>query len=1074
ELRSYLFERLPLYMLPSHYVRMDAFPLNPRGKIDVPSLPLPATGPRVLRTIETGLEKMLQGIWEELLGCRVTSAEDDFFRLGGHSIHVMQLIHRVWEHCGRKLDIRQVFRYPSLGQQAGLLETMESGNAIITPAPAGVDIPLSFEQERLWFLYQLSAGDSSYNIPIVYHLEGALDVSLVLESITYLVDRHAALRTNVLVREGIAYQRILPTSGFSVGFTDLLDLPVAADDQGLSQLLAGELWRPFDLEGEYLFRAHLVREKDSVYKLLLNFHHLIHDGWGEQILLEDFSEVYARLASGSGSVPKAAAISYGDFSYWQRSGSDRYAAGLSYWRDRLRDVPLSLDLPFARPRGLGRGIGSTISRSVPPDLLREAESYGESRGLTVFMVMFGAFNILLHRYSGCSVICVGTTFANRCVSGVERVLGMMANTLPLRSDLDGDMLVSDYLLDLRRCVLDAHDYQDTPLSLIIEEVGPERNLDHSPFFQTLFNFMDSDPSSLHISGVHVRSDHMDNGTAKFDLSLAVQRNSDGADIHWEYNSDLFDRAHVDRMAGHYEHILRGMLDPADLKIGDIDFLLSDERDRLLHEFQGDDASFSGWSTLQAGFQSSASLHRDRVAVVRGEHSLTYGCLDRRSGILSSHLQSRYGIGRGSLVAILSDRTELCIEAILAVLKAGSAYIPLDTDYPIDRIGYILDDALPKLLLSDGDYAIDRPWLSVFNLTQGYEPSVDLSPAAASGEAGDLACVLYTSGTTGRPKGVCVLQKGLLNIVTHDLEAISGEGRYLQFSRFGFDISIYELFRPLVSGGSVLIVSSDSVRDIPLFVGSISKHLVTHLVLTASTIRLLKGWVLPSVTHVVSTGEMADPSAAAYYSGSKVFYNAYGPTECSVFATMYPVHPGWNGDRVPIGVGVRGLSLYVLDSRSRLQAEGVSGEICIAGAGLALGYLNNPELTAQSFMDNPYGDGKIYRTGDFGRWLPGGDLEYLGRRDDQVKVRGHRIELSEIDRTLRELGGVDCHVMVIGTGTSAEITVYYLGAYDRQGELRSYLFERLPLYMLPSHYVRMDAFPLNPRGKIDVPSLPLPA
>nr|WP_246269651.1 non-ribosomal peptide synthetase [Chitinophaga oryzae] len=1075
DLRGRLLERLPLYMVPSHYICVDTFPLNTNGKIDAARLPAPHYDGTLSQQELSVTASLLKGIWMQLLGREDIGLNDDFFRLGGHSITVMQLLYRIREVFNVSLEVRSVFKYVTLSQLGDHIDE-QAGNAAtvsmmtIPAAPAEDPAPLSYEQERLWFLQQLYPEDTSYNMMGVYHLKGVVDVPLLEESISQLLLRHEVLRTSFPSRNGIPYQQVNEAPSFRIVVRD-----ISATE--LPPLVAAESRHVFDLEKDLLFRVCLFREDDQTSHLCFNLHHIIHDGWSVGLLVRELTDIYRRLQQGMSAGP-VTHLQYRDFACWQRSEwpLHRREPAMAYWAERLRDIPTEIPLPADRPRSTFSGRGGEIIQVPGRGLQESLQSFSTREGYTPFMVMLGCFQLLQHRYSGSAVLCVGTTLANRLHPQLEHMLGMVVNTLPVRSDANGDETVRQYLDQVRARSLEVYHYQDTPLSQLVEMVQPDRSLRHTPLFQTIFNFLEEEKEQLCLPGLEVVREAVHNGTAKFDLSLTVQRGADGLlQLHWEYSSDLYDRSSVERMSGHYERLLSAMLAAPASPVGDLVYLSLEEQRQLADDFGRGPAVELPPLLLHELFTQQAALHRDSIAVSANDISVSYGQLDSRSDLLAAWLRHDCGVVPGQLIGIWMDKTEWPLVAMLGILKAGGAYVPLDRDHPRERLDYIIKDTAMKVVLCDRavEDAFDGSTVLVPDICREWSRISQQERPQLVMQAGDNAAyVIYTSGTTGNPKGVLVKQRGVVNMVLSQINdrKIGPADKVLQFASLSFDASVDEIFTSLLSGAQLVMASKEEMADMEGFRKKLLRTGVTTMVLTPTVISAFQQDPLPSVNKIVSVGEAAYSEDALFYSKTKHFYNAYGPTEASVCTTLFRVSATeeYHGT-VPIGTPVANTRVLILDRRGMLQPPGVTGELYISGEGLAAGYLNDAVLTADRYMDDLNGRGRWYRTGDYGYWRADGVIVYQGRRDTQVKIRGHRIELKEIYSALREVTSGDPYLMV----REDEIVVYYTSFADSVAFIREKLLERLPLYMVPSHYIQLTSFPLNTSGKTDHSRLPAP-
>jgi amino acid adenylation domain-containing protein len=1102
DLRAFLRARLPEYMVPAAVVPLERIPMTPNGKVDRRALaglrPRPAAGAERVAP-RTPAEEMLAALWEGVLKVEGVGAHDNFFDLGGHSLLAAQVVSRVREAFAAELPLRALFESPTL---AGLAERIEAarggaGAAAAPPIerlPRDGRLPLSFGQQRLWFLDQLEPGSVAYNMPSAVRLKGPLDPAALAAGLGEVTRRHEALRTVFHLPEGEdePAQRILPAAPIPLRRVDLRALPPEARDAESRRLAAAESRRPFDLARGPLLRALLLRLAEEEHVLVLVLHHIVGDGWSMGILIQEMAALYGAFVAGRTSSPlPEPAVQYADYAAWQRRwlAGDVLASHLAYWRQTLAGLPPLLDLPTDRPRPPVQTFGGARREAVFPGAAAAVRELGRSRGITGFMALLAALQVLLHRLSGQTVVAVGSPVANRSRAEVEGVIGFFANTLVFAMDLSEGPGFRALLERVREVALGAYAHQDLPFEKLVEELAPERSLAHAPLFQVMLSFQSAAgpslppplPAGLTLSPVEAGAD-----AAKFDLTLNVEERGRDFAVALDYNTDLFDPATAGRWLDHLHVLLEGALAAPEERIGELPLLDGRQRAQLLVEWNDTAAASPACACLHELFAGQARRSPEAPAVIAPEGILTRRELAERAGRLADHLRS-LGAGPEVLVGICMERSLDLMVGILGTLTAGAAYLPLDPAYPRERLDFMLADAAAPLVLTqelvlrrleieerEGGprwICLDRDW-----------PAIAASPAAPpSGvEPDNLAYLIYTSGSTGQPKGVALTHRNAAALLSW------ASGIYPEADRAGvlastsicFDLSVFELFLPLCHGGAVVL--AENALHLARLAAAPRVTMVNTV--PSAIAELVRGEGLPeSVRTVVLAGEpLPRRLVGEIYATGAVgrVMNLYGPSEDTTYSTWATID---RGDGLPpIGRPVGEGRLYLLDARLQPVPIGVPGELFLGGAGLARGYLGRPGLTAERFVPDPFSGepgARLYRTGDLARFRPDGELLFLGRLDHQVKLRGFRIELGEIEATLRLHPGV-AEALVVARGGPEEmrLTAYVTG---REGEppaveeLRAFLRAKLPSHMIPWAFVPLGAFPLNANGKIDRKALPDP-
>ncbi len=1081
DLRAYLKERLPDYMVPAALVEIPAIPLTAHGKVDRRALPDPA-GPveAEFEAPRTAVEELLAGIWSEVLGVERVSRDDGFFDLGGHSLLATRVLSRVRETLQAELPLSALFEAATLADLASRIEAVraagEGERPPLRPSPREGDLPLSFAQERLWFLERLQPGTATYNVPGAVKVGGLLDIVSLHRSLNEVVRRHEALRT--VFPAGKPAQVVLEDLRPGLPMVDLSALPSAERQGEIRRLSIEEAARPFDLMSGPLLRLSLLREGKGEHVLLLAFHHIVADAWSMDVFLRELTTLYVAFTSGRPSPLPELPVQYADFAVWQRQWLDGAAleAQLAWWRERLAGVP-ALELATDRPRPARQSFrGATVFCAVPETLAASLRTLARERGVTVYMILMAAYRTLFLRYSGQEDFAVGSPVAGRNQREIEGLIGFFVNTLAIRTDLSGRPSFRDLLARERQVVLGALTHQDIPFQKLVEEIQPERDLSRSPLFQVNFQLQTAAEASgkLELPGLTLSPAETIDQTSKFDLVLNLGEVAHGLAGVWSYSTDLFDRPTVERLSRHFVTLLGALAAAPDLDLQEHIFLNPGEREQLL-----------AWSAPEAGepvglllhelLESQASLHPEHPFLVHEDGELTYGELNSQANQLANCLRNR-SVGPEVRVGIFMERSPEMVKALFAILKAGGAYVPLDPDYPLERIAWMLEDSAIPFVLTQPDL-LDRLPAGVEAICPDttdfwWELAMAGEEEPRSGvTAENLAYVIYTSGSTGRPKGVLVPHRGLGNLSAAQawLFEVTGESRVLQFASLAFDASMAEIALAVRAGATLCLPPRGSLLPGAEMVELLRGWGITKATLPPSVAATLPTQDFPALHTLVVAGEACPVEVAERWSRDRLFVNAYGPTEATVCATGGAYTPG--SGRLTLGRPIPGVSVHVTGQDLGLSPAGVPGELCIGGVGVARGYLGRPDLTAERFVPDPFsaspGD-RLYRSGDRGRFLADGTLEFLGRIDQQVKIRGFRIELGEIETALAAHAGV-AQTAVVADRSRQGLAAYVVPAGEAAPsaqELRDWLAARLPEYMVPSAFLTLPALPLTSSGKVD--------
>jgi amino acid adenylation domain-containing protein len=1101
ELREYLARKLPSYMVPAFFVMLEALPLNPNGKVDRRALPVPdGTRPELTQEFvapHTPTEQALATIWKEILSLDLVGLHDDFFSLGGHSLRALQVTSRIRQHFHVDVPLRSFFSHPTLAGLAALLSQTQQGGEhsppSITSASRGTVVPLSFAQERLWFLQQLAPASAAYNYPAFFRVHGLLDADILEKSLQVLVARHESLRTRFSEIDGQPMQVIAAHLPLKLERVGLRALPREEQQQEVRRRAEADARQPFDLHRAPLLRASLLALGDDKHVLLLNLHHSVTDGWSMGVLYSELEAIYGALARGQPPSLPALSLHYADYAAWQRQWAETPALEeqLSWWKKQLAGAPPILELPTDRPRPPVQNFrGARVPFRVGRETTRALRALAAEEHVTPTMVLLAAFQALLHRYTGQEDFIVGMPHASREREELVGVVGFFVNTLPMRANLSGELSFRALLAQVRETSLGAHEHAEVPFERLVKAVRPERDLSTLPLVQVMFAPQVSKLGQLKLPGLRVEPLAIDPGRAPFDLTLLSWEEPDMLAGQWEYSTALFERSTLERMAGHLCRLLEGAVSQPDEKLWHLPMLGQEERWQLLVQWNDTAVDYPRDSTIPEAFAEQVLRAPEAVAVQFGSQQLTYRQLDLRANQLAWRLR-RMGVGPDSRVAIAVERSLELVVALVGILKAGGAYVPLDTDYPRERLALMLEDARPDALVTTTALLPKIPAQGLRHLLLD-EARLEEEPTSAPDSgvtARNLAYISFTSGSTGRPKGVCIEQRSVLRLVKNIRYAELGPGETLLLaSILSFDTSTFELWGSLLTGASLAVFPPHPPADALELTEVVARHGVTCLYLSsglfaqAVDVAAQQLASVQSVRHIIVAGDVLSvPHARRMVELGVAVTNAYGPTECTTFATACRMEPHSRvEDPVPLGQPLSNTTVYVLDGHMQPVPIGVVGELYLGGDGLARGYVGRPELTAERFVPDPLASepgARIYRTGDRVRWRSDGSLEFLGRLDTQVKVRGHRIELAEVEAALLSFPSVSKAVaMAREDSPGQKRLVGYVVAPPEldMAALRTHLTERLPRYMLPSALMRLEELPLTLPGKIDRRALPVPS
>jgi amino acid adenylation domain-containing protein len=1099
--------RLPEYMVPAAWLVMEQLPTNANGKIDRTALEsLQPEASRVRRQPQgepqrarTQVEEILCGIWEEVLKVSPVGVEDSFFDLGGHSLLATRIMSRVEQVFSVHMPLRALFESPLVKDMAQRIEQKRGSAEGVSEVPFRVidraqPLPLSYAQQRLWFIDQLEQGSASYNISGALQIEGSLNVEVVNKTFQEIVRRHESLRTRFAVVRGEPRQVIEKELRVDLPVADLSSVPAAERKNAVRKAVRAEVEQVFDLRQAPLLRVKLLRLAPEEHLLVVIMHHIICDGWSLGILTREFGELYQAYSAGNGPALPPLAMQYGDFAVWQREWMRGAVLDqqLAFWKKQLAGAaPLELPRDFPRPP-ITSHRGGSLEYVLSKDLTAKLKHVSRRESASLFMTLLTAFNALLSAYTGIEDVSVGTPIANRNRIEIEDLIGNFVNSLVLRTDVSANPTWRELLARTRQVTLEAYQHQDVPFEKLVEELQPERDLSRSPFFQNLLVLQNMEFQDLHLSGLTIRDAHPDRWIAKYDLIVDLTEAESGLKGCIDYALDLFEERTIRHFAGHLRAALETLARDPEQRISRLGLLTESERDQVLAGWNQTEAPLPQLSVHEL-FAAEAELAPNAIALEQGERRLTYGELNRKANQLAHYLRG-LGVGPETRVAICMERGIEMVVGLLGTLKVGGAYVPLDPAYPIERLSYMLENSHAPVLLTEKNYLDNLPsgWAYVVAMDesrQEIEQESEENPSPGATPRG-LAYVIYTSGSTGAPKGVEVEHRSIVRLVKHsNYFDIKPEDRFLQFAPVSFDASTFEIWACLLNGARLLLFppGTPSIEELVQFV---ERKGITVMWLTAGLFhqvvdlegrrlsgvrQLLAGGDVLSAVHVRKILELAPQMR---------LINGYGPTENTTFSCCYGMARNQSYriiDSVPIGSPITNTRAYVLDANYEPAPVRVLGELYLGGLGLARGYSDRPDLTAEKFVPDPcsgIAGERLYRTGDLVRWRWDGTLEFAGRRDHQVKVRGYRIELAEIEKALLEAADVQ-QAIVIARGEHAEdkrLVAYVVpqpGKNIEAGKLADYLRRRLPAYMVPAHFVEIAGLPVTANGKVDRNALPAP-
>jgi amino acid adenylation domain-containing protein len=1068
--------------VPSCFVALKEFPLSPNGKVDRKKLPEPREIARSHRkTYEppaAGTEQVLAAIWEEVLGVNPVGRDDNFFELGGHSLKATQVVSRIRRQLEVDIELRRMFRNPRLRDLAAAVDRgREFRFAPIDRLPQAEDYELSHAQRRMWLLQEIEAGQIAYNVHDVVEMEGECDPAAVSGAFNYIVKRHESLRTVIVPAPEGARQRVLEEIGFQVVYVDLAGSPdpVAA----AAEMARNQARFVFDLSRGPLIKVSLLRLDVRRWRLLLTMHHIVSDGWSSAILVRELMHFYReRRSEGVAALPPLR-IHYRDYAAWQNNLLRNAPELARYWHERLAAPLPVLDLPcdFQRP-AVKSFAGGSLRVSLPLDLVGQVREAARRRHASLFMVLNAAVKAFLHRIAGDQDVVIGVPIAGRTHVDLEQQIGFFVNTLALRDQVYSHEGFAELLARIRRTTAEAFERQDYPFDRLVGELGLERDTGRSPVFDVMLVLHNNEHPEIAMEGMSFRYMEDDLPISRFDLTFHFFETENGLHVTLEYAAKLFRRETIERLWLNFERLLQSALESPGRPIAQLDILLPRERTQLLEDFNQTDMSWE--RSLLRMFREHLELQPERLAVSCGERSLSYRQLDVCTAALAARILRQAGPSDG--IAVMLNRSERTLVALLACIKAGCAYMPIDPSYPPERVAAILSDSGASLAIAEPGAPV-LPGIKVLTLASG-----DMEGHAPSGfEAaeGEVAYIIYTSGSTGRPKGVIGTTRCLANLISWQRRVVGDHLRSLQFAALGFDVSVQEMLYSVCSGGSLFVPDDEERMNPARLRDFMDRWRIELLTMPFSALNFLfstqRGMEQSaSLKHLITSGEQlritSELRSFLERRPDVQLHNQYGPSETHVVASYTLSSGGPLVELPPIGRPIANSQCYILDEWRQPVPIGVKGELYLSGVNLAKGYLRNPELTASRFVENPFRAGeRMYQTGDVCRWRWDGEIEFLGRRDDQVKVRGYRVELGEVEAALSACPGVaSACVAARSNGMYTELIGYYTASEPvAETVLRASLGLGLPNYMVPAHFVRVESIPLTSSGKVNRRALPDP-
>ncbi|MBK7992399.1 MAG: amino acid adenylation domain-containing protein [Blastocatellia bacterium] len=1102
EIQTYIRQQLPEYMVPSAVVYLQSMPLTPNAKVDRKALPAPEYSQSSLAEYlapSTRTEIELAEIWKELLNVKSVGINDNFFELGGHSLLAMQLFTKLRSTFTNDISLRNLLESPTIAQLAQLIDISNDSKHLekehlITPLPREIDLPLSFTQERLWFLSQFEPNNPAYNDRFGIKIKGFLNLAALELSFNHIIQRHEALRTNFRLVNSRPIQIIIENRDLKIQQINLSNVAETELEVRLSEVYISEGQKLFNLSEDLLIRVTLISISETEHIVLIVLPHIVWDGWSFGVFVKEMATLYQSYTQNKiPDLPKLP-IQYADYAYWQRQWmqGEVFEKQLGYWKEKLAGnlTPLQLPIDKARPP-IQTFAGRKHTKVISKSLIEKLYLLSRQQSVTPFMLMLASLQTLLYRYTSTEDILIGTPIANRNHSQIENLIGVFVNTLVLRTDLSGNPSFEELLSRVKEVTLGAYSNQDIPFEALVEKLQPERDLSRTPFFQVMFVMQNTPISLIELQDISLSTEVVDNKTAKFDLLLETIETESGLLAIFEYNTDLFETSTIERLADNFYTLLESIVKEPKTAISNLEILSKKEKSSILN-FNNTSRDYKTILIIQKLIENQVAIDPDAIDLEYEEDTLTYNQLNKKANQLAHFLQANF-VKEETLVSISVERSFELVIGLLGIIKAGAAYVPIDPSYPKDRISFMLEDAGAAILLtqehllsklpskSSKIICLDSDWESI----SGFSTDNPTSNVAENSPA----YMIYTSGSTGKPKGAVNTHKGICNrlLWMQEQYQLTSYDKVLQKTPFSFDVSVWEFFWPLMTGASLVIAKAEGHKDSRYLVQLIKQQQVTTLHFVPSMLQVFLEE--PGVEDCISIRQVMCSGEALPFDLQERFYqklntttlhNLYGPTEAAIDVTYWHCQKQSQRKIVPIGYPIANTQIHILDNHLQPVPIGVAAELYIAGIGLASHYWNRPDLTDEKFIPNPFFLGeRMYRTGDLARWLEDGSIEYLGRIDHQVKIRGFRIELGEIETVLAQHPSVKEVVVVAHQDHNKDkrlvaYVVAQLVEVPSINQLQTFVKEFLPEYMVPSAVVYLQSMPLSPNGKIDRKALPAPS
>ncbi|MBF0813751.1 non-ribosomal peptide synthase/polyketide synthase [Staphylococcus saprophyticus] len=1076
-IKTTLGKQLPDYMIPTLMMQIDSLPVTANGKLDKKGLPKIKLENKAYVEPRNATEATIAEVYGEVLNLDNVSALDNFFEIGGHSLRAISVINEIESKMSVRMPLKAIFENPTVSQLSKAIGTHagELSSQTIPLAETKAHYLASSPQKRLYVLNEMMDGQTAYNMPSMLEVRGEVDVERVQSAFQSLVNRHEALRTHFDTVDSEPVQIIDEQANITVDYEE-----VSTEDY---EQLLNRFIRPFNLAHAPLLRVKVVKCAEQRYVLLFDMHHIISDGFSINLIIKEFTALY------HGQALETLTAQYKDYSEWMhtRDLSDQR----SFWLSQFEEDAPVLDLPYDHARSIQQSYtGKSVSVEVPEELRQEIQKLSQTTGSTDFMILLASFNVLLHKYSRQEDIVVGSPISGRTHKDTENMLGMFVNTLAMRAYPERSKTFNQLLSEVKDTALKAYDNQEYPLEALVDEIVETRDLTRNPLFDVLFTLQNNETESLQIEDWSIEQKEPSTTNAKFDLSMTIF-DDDGYKISLEFAEELFNQDTVARMLDHYLEILKHSVQQPEQKISDLQMITKQEEAKIFNEFNDTAVPFNNTKTFVEIFEAQVAKTPNEIAITYEGESLTYAMLNAKANQLANYLRIE-GVQPNTLVGLMTNRRLEMMIGIYGILKAGGAYVPIDPNYPSDRINYILGDSQPNVLLTDQtlDATIDFN-KAVLNLTDDSvvetQSTDNLSKVT---DVKDLMYVIYTSGTTGKPKGVMVPYKGVMNRLHWMIDKyyINNEDTILFKTPFTFDVSVWEIFGPTMVGGQAILLPSGEESNPEKITSLIDHHNITMVHFVPSMLGVFIDFIkstnrveyIATVNYVLASGEALKAEQVNQFNAligepnNSLLIDLYGPTEASIEVIYYPCAPGETYDKIPIGRPIANIQAYIMNEDESLMGIGVPGELCIGGVGVTKGYLNRPDLTDEKFIDNPFGEGKLYRTGDLAKWSTTGNVEYLGRIDEQVKIRGYRIELGEIESLLRQINLISDVAVVAKPMAGEELAICAYLVSDESidfDEIKSQLNQNLPDYMVPTYMTQIDILPVTSNGKLDKKQLP---